>query len=37
MYLVARSHIQTQGQNIQIGRQTGADKMIVIGRHETEK
>ena len=34
---VRRSHIQTREQNIQIGRQAEAGKMMVLGRHETCK
>ena len=33
--LVVRSHIQTQEQNKQLGRQTEVGKMMVLGRHET--
>ena len=36
-FLVVRSHIQTHEQNIQIGRQAEAGKMMVPGRHETRK
>ena len=33
-FLVVRSDIQTQEQNIQIGRKTEAGKIIVLGRPE---
>ena len=33
-FLVVRSYIQTHEQNIQLGSQTEAGKMIVLGRHE---
>ena len=33
-FLVIRSHIQTHEQNIQLGSQTEAGKMMVLGRHE---
>ena len=31
--LIVRLHIQTHVKNIQMARQTKADKMIVFGRH----
>ena len=34
---LAHVFIQTHWQNKQIGRQTGAGKMIALGRHETQK
>ena len=33
-FLVVRSHIQIHEQNIQLGSQTEAGKMMVLGRHE---
>ena len=37
VFLVVGMHIQTNKQNIHIGRQTEAGKMMVLGKHETRK